>query len=547
MRYRNRMSRSNSVELAPLGHRWREALGDPIGWHTAMGFVALASITIGARHLAKLEHGEIASDWLLLTAIRSNLPLLGLGVAALLGLHIFGRGSLLLLWSDLERGAALRVFAGLLIVAITWRFLTADFDWVYGKWWPIDRACLVLLGGAAIWRPIAIIPFIVQLRLLQAPLHSGFDFALGVTPDGLPANALAAVAATAVVVVVVGQRRTAVVVSMLAAATAIEFFVSGRRKFEEGWIAVNDLGNFPLNGYHQGWLGNTDGGLASLLSSFFATFRWPLLIGTLVIEVGSIVLLARRRLLMLALASFVVFHLFVFLSFGFSFLEWSLVEIGLLVLLLGRVGHDWSAPAFRVIPVAVSMIFVFFGSSVFDPPTLFWFDGSVTYAYEFNAIDSDGNPRLLVANDFAPHESAFAFGFLHLGPTRPVAAGYGAMNRARLDDTASVSNFAELEALEDVLAADDPRRDQVVANLERFLLSTGNEPTIVDALPGGLTRYSTRREGQNYEAGTPLVELAVTRVTTLRTGDEVLVRREEVVEFSVDGDDVTVRWVDPPA
>ncbi len=154
-----------------------------------------------------------------------------------------------------------------MLAAIVWRFVTADFDWVYGQWWTADRIGLALMGVLAMWRPIGIVPFVVQLRVLQTPLSSGFGFALGVTPDGLPLNALAAVAATAVVAAMLGHRCTSMVVSLLSAATAIEFFVSGRLKLEAGWVAVDDLSNFPLNGYHQGWLGRSDGELASALST----------------------------------------------------------------------------------------------------------------------------------------------------------------------------------------------------------------------------------------------------------------------------------------
>ncbi len=546
MRNRQRVSRSDSVAPATPSHPWVGVLTDAVGWQTLAGFVVLACITIGARFVADLEQGQLADDWLLLAAIRSNIPLFALGAVALAAVQVLGRGSLLLRWGDLDRGTALRVFTGTILAAITWRFVTADFDWVYGQWWTADRIGLVLMGALALWRPIGIVPFVVQLRILQTPLGSGFGFALGVTPDGLPRNALAAVAATAIVAAVVGHRRTSIIVSLLSAATAIEFFVSGRLKLEAGWIGVDDLSNFPLNGYYQGWLGSGDGELASTLSTFFDTFRWPLLFGTLLIEVGSIVLLARRRSLLLALGSFVVFHAFVFASFGFSFLEWAIVELGLAALLLGRHGRDWSAPAFRPVPVVVTMLFVFFGSAVFNPPSLFWFDGPVAYAYEFDAVDVEGNPRILVANDFTPHESSFAFAFLHLGPTKPVAAGYGAMNRDRLDATASVSSFAELERLEDPLLAVDQRRGNVVANIEQFLLASGRTPAFIDRVPGGLTRYATSRDGQNYKPGIGLVSMTVTRVTTLRVDGEALVRREPVATFRVDGDRVAVDWAQPP-
>lgn len=512
-----------------------------------LGFVFLACVAVGARLVADLPPASIAQSWLLASAGRSNLPLVLAAIAALAGLWRFGKGSLLISWAELDRGRALQGFSTALVFVLTWRHLAADFDYAYGQWWALDRIGLVLFGALAVWRPVALLAFIVQIRLLQAPLRSAFGLASGATLDDLPILALIAVVATVLVTVVVGDRKTHVFVNLIAAATAAQFFVSGRRKLADGWLADNDLSNLPLNGYAQGWLAAGDGSLARALSDFFATFRWPLLVATVVLEVGAVVLLARRRTLMVALIGWTGFHLFVFLSYGFSFLEWAMVELGVVALLFGAAGAIWSKPAFRPLPVVLTVVFVVFGGFIFKPPTLAWFDGPMTYAYEFNAVDANGNERLLVADDFAPHEAAAAFGFLHLGPTSPLAAGYGALNRERFEDLTGVVDWDEISELESPVAAEDPRRDQVVANIEQFLLASWNEPSIFDRLPHAPTRYATEREGQNYVDGTALVSLSVTRVTSLRTDDDVLIRREEVVEFTVVGNEVSVQWVEPPA
>lgn len=513
---------------------------------TLLGFALLAAVVVGARLLADLAPSEISRPWLLGTAIGSNVPLCVAGVLAFGGLWRFGGGPLLVRWDDLDRGQALRGFTIVLVVMLTWRHLAADFDYAYGQWWALDRVGLVVFGALAVWRPIALVAFIGQIRLLQAPLRTAFGLASGATLDDLPILALAALVATVLVTVVVGGRKSHVFVNLMAAATAAQFFASGRRKLSDGWLADNDLSNFPLNGYHQGWLATGDGSLAEALAEFFATFRLPILVATVVLEVGGIVLLARRRSLIFAFVGWAGFHLFVFLGYGFSFLEWALVELGVVALLFGTAGALWSKPAFRAIPVALTVAFVFFGGFVFKPPTLAWFDGPMTYAYEFNGIDEDGNERLLVANDFAPHESAIAFAYLHLGPTSPLAAGYGALNRQRLDDLADVANWEQVSELETSVTAQDQRRDRAVANIERFLLESRNETSIFDRLPNGLTRYSTERDGQNYTDGTALVSLSVTRITTLRTDGDVLVRREPVVVFTVDDGAVTAVWVEQP-
>ncbi len=83
MRNRQRVSRSDSVAPATPAHSWSEALTDAVGWQTLVGFIVLACITMGARFVADLEQGQLADDWLLLAAIRSNVPLFAMGVVAL--------------------------------------------------------------------------------------------------------------------------------------------------------------------------------------------------------------------------------------------------------------------------------------------------------------------------------------------------------------------------------------------------------------------------------------------------------------------------------
>lgn len=511
---------------------------------TIVGFALLGGVAIGVRQLADLSPSELAQPWLLREALFTKLPLLVVAVVASAIAARFGRASLFLRWGELERGSALRTFSMILVALLTWRFLAADYDYAFGQWWALDRLGLLLFAALSWLRPIGLAPFILQARLLQGPLRTAFGFASGATLDDLPLTALMCVLATVGTVVVLGRPKTHVFVNLLAAGVAIQFFNSGLRKVSDRWLFDNDLSNFPLNGFHQGWLGAGDGALADAISQFFSTFRWPLLIGTLVLEVGAIVLIGRRRFLMLGLVGWTTFHLAVFLGYGFSFLEWAVVELGFLILLARSAGQTWSKPSFRLLPVAITAVFVLVGGVIFKPPTLAWFDGPITYAYEFDALDVDGNERLLVANDFAPHESAFAFALLHLGPTDPVAAGYGALNRQRFDELAVVDSWEDLESLESPSDVESFQRARAVANIERFLLSAGQNQSVFDRLPDGLTRYSTSRAGQNGADDVALQSLRVTRVTTLRIDGEVLTRQELVAEFRVVDGQVAVDWAD---
>ncbi len=526
------------------GHRVLDHLRSPASVTTALAFALLAAVMVSARRLAELSFDDAGHSWMLLRAITNN-PLLVGAFLLLAAANIRGATvrALRLRWRDLDRGRELRAFAGVLGTFLTWRHLADDYDYVFGSWHSLDRLVLLAAFAAMVWRPIALLLFVAQVQVLQMPLRSAFEFPGG-SLDDLPILALASITAAVLAAAALDTSRTHTVVSLISASIASQFFHSGLSKIRIDWLAENEPSNIPLNGFGQGWLGAGDGEFAADLSDLLAMFHWPVLLGTLALEVGAIVLIVRRRFLLAGLAGWSIFHFFVFLGFGFSFLEWAIVELGLAALLLRERGLRWAAPALTVAPVALSVVSVWFGSRVFEPPNLTWIDGPITYAYEYDAIDGDGNQRVLVANDFAPHEAVFAFGLLHLGPTPPTAAGYGALTESHNDLLADVTSMDEIQRIEATLPTHAMERghDRTVDHIGRFLLASGRHDSAFDVIPEPFSKVSTSRAGQDHERGSELIELSITRVTTLRVGEEREVRREPVVTFRVVGDKIEVEW-----
>ena len=539
--------RSAKKPLENLPKRALAGLSAPIGWHTALAFVLLALIIRTLDYLTDASDISLDQSLLLSQALENHVAVvLAVGFALAVAAQ-FGKGSLLVRWADLQRGLPLQVFAAVVMFLLTWRYAGSDYDYVHGQWHEIDRGLVVLAAVLAVYRPVFLILFLFQVGLLQASLVSGFDSSVGSAGDALPILALAAIASVVVLGAILGFRTTATLVPLLAAGIAMQFFDMARSRYDASWFTDNDLTVLPLNSYQQGWLGSTGGGLIDLMSDAVEFAHRPLMAGLAIIGLGAVVVVLHRGALMVALAAFVTAHVLLMAASGVSFLDWVVVELAFFMLLADPIGRRWSKPAFNVVPLALSVGVVFFGGSMLGDSLLstseeVWFDGPVTYSYEFNGFDTEGEDRALVASDFAPYGAVFATGSLDLGPTPPLAGGYGTVSQDRLEELADVESFGDLEALEVRLDTDGTveRRDRSIENISNFLLATSRDETLMDLVSNPLHRFWTGREGHNYDSGIELVELTVTRVTTLRLGENVETRREPVYTFFVVGERVEV-------
>lgn len=525
--------------------RWLDLAREHLDLDVVWSFAILALFVKLLERLTDLGERDLDTSWLLGQAATANpLPtiVILIAVAALIWKS---RSRLLLRWSDLDRGQHLRALAALLALLLTWRYATYDFNFYFGRWYAPDRLLLIALAIGSFFRPVLLLPLVAQLRLVMSPYEFTFQgFSPDQTIDSMPILVLTAIGSVALLAAVTGRTKTSPFVSLGAAIVAVHFFTPGLAKWHTDWLTENPLANMPLNGYAQGWLGSGDGSLADSLSSALDTFRWPLLVGTLALELAAVVVIARRRAFMVALALWPLFHLSVYLGYGFIFFEWAVVEIGLLLLLAGREGKAWSRPAFEPLVVLVTVAAVLIGNSVFRAPVFSWYEGQVVYRYEFDGVTVEGDDVILVSNDFAPDDGPFAFSRLDLGPTPPLSAGYGAVTERRFHELEAIETWDDLSALE--LGLDprnsEARRGFTVELISRFLLDSDRDSSWIDAIPDPPAQFQTSRSGPRLQDGTALQQLTVRRVTTWRVDGETRIRDEDVATFIVEDNEVTVAF-----
>lgn len=506
---------------------------------TFLTLVVFVLIDQTTRRFARVSIGRMNTDLLGWEAFRSQ-PALGLLLAMTFGVVLLlRRDQVLVSWTELDNGRRLRAGVGVIMVVVSWRLVAGPFNYLFGEWYVLDRILLVVFVGAALVRPVGVLFVIGQVRLLQAPLRAP-DFAHpGLNIEELAILIVAIVAAVVLLTMAWPRYRSAAALPIMLAAFGAQFFLPGRTKVRARWFE-NDIANLPLSGYAQGWLGDGDGSFARGLSDTLGSIEPLLIAATLLFEVGVVVVVFRRRLLLGWLIAAVGFHVAVYLSLGFVFFEFVVVEVVLAALVWGTSGRSWANPAFTTGPAIIGAGAIVLGPMFFHPPTLAWFDSNLSYAYEIDGVAADGSTFALVPGDFAPYDDIVAFADLGLGPTVPLAGAYGAASR--LDDIL----IENLTSMDDVASAEgawspdssSPR----LRLLQVFLESTQRDRLGPSPLPSPPLHFDISRSGARYDFETELESLVVERVTTLRTGGEVIVRREQTVVVEMRDDLAVVKW-----
>ena len=500
-------------------------------------FVVFFGLDRATGRLSSLTQADTDTNVLVVQALQTNLLLAAVvGAVAVLGFFV-RRSELLVGWSGLEHGTALNRMMIPAIILLVWRASTYDINFLVERWYAWDRILLVVLAIAAITRPIFVVPLAFQLRVL----HQQFYYPIGLSPTANLADftvmALLAVAAGHMLFVITRRRSTSPTLALLGTVIASHFFEPGRAKLPLGWLGNNRVGDFAEASHLVGWLGAGDGAFARRFADFADAVNTPLLIGTLIIELGAVVAVAHPKLLRVWLGAAIAMHSMVFVFTGYWFLDWIALELGLLVVLTVPGLSSWvnqNATPVRGLLCAAVVLLV--GGRLFNPPPLAWLDSPVSYVYAMEGIGASGNRYSLAASEFAPYEEDLVFMQLEFAPRQAVAFGYGAIYSVDLlRELDAIDTFDELSDIESTYPATQPA-DR--AKAEDFALR------FLDHARGGRDRprlliappplFWTQAPQPTPTPADPLVGLEVFRVTSIHNHPELGVRRELLLVVGVD-------------
>lgn len=492
------------------------------------------------RRVARLDFDGGDVPVLVIEAATSN-PLPVVALVIIFGLAVRHSSSRLLgAWDMLEHGRALRILATPLLLLLTWQGSLYEYNWFLDRAHLADRALVIVLAAASWWRPVFLVPFVLHYRSVIAQFELPFGINIAASIEELLILVILALAAAHLVHVATGRRDSAPVMMVITAGYATHYFIPGRGKLTAGWHFDEELPNLATNGYISGWLGHTDGSWALDLASLYDTFEWPLLLGTLVLEVGVIVFALHHRVMRFVFLPLALFHLVNFANLGYWYANWSILGIALFVLFTRDSLRPWLD---RNLTVARAVIMVIaigpLGATLFHPSGLSWFDAPVSYGQEFIAIAPDGTETPVEVQAFAPMTADILFGGTQFGETRRATGPYGA-----LGSPDRMPRFNALTSVEEVASLELPRTAEDTASLERTeryieaWIHYANEREagnrswagLFDAI-GPVGKYWTSSPGPQYDFDHPVETVEVVRVTGLHIDGEVQLLRQTASIF----------------
>jgi len=456
----------------------------------------------------------------LLSPSLANLLLLGF-MGGLLALAAWTR-SLGPKWEALPYGLRFRALAVLLAGALAWSFGTYSYNAFFDHSHLIDRLLLIGLVALIAWRPAFIWAFVLALF----PLY--WQFTLPIGGASMIESLLLVRVLVLLGVAYLGRSlalrvRGTDVLFLVVILIAAAYWASGAGKLNlESWLA-DDRPYYLLYATHaNGWLSKVSAASVDQLAGVLAAMNWPVKLFTLAIEGGAIFALTRRGVLRLFLIGCLILHTGIFISSGFFFWRWMLLDGA--VLLLFASSKRVALPIFSPIYIALSILLVVTGPSWSRPGKLAWRDAPMSYSYRFEAESADGTRYSLPPRFFEPYGYQFTLSnFLHLvdAPRLDIVTG------ATSGEIAAA--LADAQTLQDVVAVEEELgrvrynpdyAENLDAFLRQFVLERAAHPpsalkTYIQAPP--LLWTSPYRPV--LPADVELERVIITNVTSLYTGD----------------------------
>lgn len=443
-------------------------------------------------------------------------------------------------WDQLEDGRALRW----LVVAVTavpaWALSCYARNLYLDQLHLADRLLVIGLWVAIAWRPLFVLPF----ALVAAAVAGQFVVPLGFiswTEMGMLLRFPVLFGAFWIVRAVTGRRQSDVFIFAWCCLLAATYWTSGLGKLRVGWLAHPHVHLLLLGAYANGWLAFLEPKVVERAARIVASFAWPLMLFTLVVECGSLVMLWRRWSLVGFLFLATAFHLGAFAMTGIFFWKWILVDAILLVYLL-RDHRLARLPIFTPGLFALSVVAILASPLWVPSENLTWFDTPLTYSLELEAVDARGASHTLPAGFFRPYTEAIVLGPAGATPPRPkLTRGMGVtMDRSlaeALEGARSAESVFAIEKARGTVRVDPAASaafdDFVGAYAATARCESERDPLILRIV--GVPRHLwTFPLDAALPCGVPLERVRVFERTTLLDGTRLrLIRRLELREIPV--------------
>ncbi len=363
----------------------------------AVGLVARFDHKVAEPSARAFEHPSVLIG-VATTHSRALIPLLAGLVCLLYRRH--------LRWDDLFDGRRIRWVVMATAASLAATAALSSPNYFFDRSYLADRLIVLALLALIWFRPATVILFAVFVVVVGAQ----FDYPAGGftwTHRDLLLNSLLLFG----ILVTLGGGKTARTMRSFFTGVCILFicaYVSAAgTKVVLGWAWRENLAYLSVGTHANGWL---PGSISGTVIDALNRLRWVLIPLTLIVEIGSLLLLAGRRVALFVLPALFGLHVFIFLASGINFLtSWGLLLVAVWVYLaLG--GRAFGRA--RLTLVALTLVLAFVSPWLFGTYRLAWLDTPYSYAYQLEAVGQDGTRYRVDLGDMAPYDVLFVHNFL---------------------------------------------------------------------------------------------------------------------------------------
>jgi hypothetical protein len=351
---------------------------------------------------------------------------------------ILAAASFKLDYASLREGKWVRVFIGAIVIAQAWTCVFQESNLFFDRLHMPDRVLIAALAGACLWRP-GFVPLFLGVTMVFMGQTAAILNSLGWTNMRFLLDALMLTSSWVIMRRVFGADSPSLVLSALVVAGAT-YFVPGLDKLELGpswtsWLLEDDLGNFFVAAWLNGWVPSMGEDTMITWTQRFSSISLLMGIATLVVEVGSLAMLARPRIAAALLAGGAFLHTGIFLITGILFWKWIVVDIALAVFIWKAgallLANPWWLRAIGTVAIALGMY-------TMKPQHLAWWDTRYNQVFLVDVVDDNGDTYAYPPLEFAPYDMTFTQGRYYFITAEPKKTGtFGA--------TSSYSVYSKLQ------------------------------------------------------------------------------------------------------
>lgn len=312
-------------------------------------------------------------------------------------------------WYKIDNYKIVRLFILLVSATIFWEQFFLEYNYFTDQSLILEKGILLIALVLIYFNPIFVILFLVQSLLIwqsyQIPLGN-FHFT-----DIRPVFEILILFISYLFVNKFKIIHSNLFILLALALHASNYFVPGIAKIEISpngweWIVENELSNLFISSYVNGWLGFLSEDLILDIAQIINKTQIPIQLLTILIHLGSIFLLYRKKITMTLFICFELLHFGIFLASGIFFWAWILVNFGFIFLIkqLPKESLEFiyskKVKNFFLLIVLLSPVF-------FSPKPLAWWDSNLNTVYDFIVTTKNEEKIKLNRNDFSPYDLIF--------------------------------------------------------------------------------------------------------------------------------------------